>query len=46
MRIVSQNGKFDIPYEITVLSRDKNIVRAYIPTVGKMGTTIAQYSTE
>ena len=46
MRIVSQSGEFDIPYEITVLSRCENIIRAYVPTVGEKGTVIARYSTE
>ena len=46
MRIVSQNGEFDIPYEITVLSRCENIIRAYVPTVGEKRMVIARYSTE
>ena len=46
MRLVSQNGEFDVPYEITSLSRTGNIIRAYVPMVGEKGTVMAQYSTE
>ena len=35
MRLVSQNGKFDVPYEITSLSRTENIIRVYVPMVGE-----------
>ena len=40
MRLVSQNGEFDVPYEIAALSRTGNIIRAYVPIV------MAQYLTE
>lgn len=46
MRLVSQNGEFDVPYETTSLSRTGNIIRAYIPMVGEKGTVMAHYSTE
>lgn len=46
MRLVSQNGEFDVPYEIASLSRTGNIIRAYVPMVGEKGTVMAHYSTE
>lgn len=46
MRLASQNGKIDVPYEIALLSRTGNIIRAYIPMVGEKGTVMAYYSTE
>ena len=46
MRLVSQNGEFNVPYEIASLSRTGNIIRAYIPTVGEKGIVMAHYSTE
>lgn len=46
MRLISQNGEFDVPYEITSLSRVGNIIRAYIPAIGEKGTIMAQYSKE
>lgn len=46
MRLVSQNGEFDVPYEITPLSRTGNIIRAYVPMVGEKGTVMARYSTD
>ena len=45
MRLVSQNGEFDVPYEIAALSRTENIIRAYVPIVGEKGTVMARYST-
>jgi hypothetical protein len=45
MRLISQNGGFDVPYEITSLSRNGNIIRAYVPMVGEKGTVMARYST-
>ena len=45
MRLISQNGEFDVPYEITSLSRTGNIIRAYVPMVGEKGTVMAVYST-
>lgn len=35
MRLASQNGEIDVPYEITSLSRIGNIIRAYVPMVGE-----------
>lgn len=46
MRLISQNGEFDVPYEIASLSRTENIIRAYVPMVGEKGTIMAVYSTE
>lgn len=46
MRLISQNGEFDVPYEITALSRSGNIIRAYVPIVGEKGTVMARYSTD
>ena len=46
MRLASQNGEIDVPYEIALLSRTGNIIRAYIPMVGEKGTVMAYYSTE
>lgn len=45
MRLVSQNGEFDVPYEIAALSRIGNIIIAYVPIVGEKGTIMARYST-
>ncbi len=46
MRLISQNGEFDVPYEIASLSRTGNIIRAYVPMVGEKGTVMALYSTD
>lgn len=46
MRLISQAGDIDIPYENASLSRAENIIRAYIPEVGEKGTIMAVYSTE
>lgn len=46
MRLISQNGKIDAPYEITSLSRTGNIIRVYVPIAGEKGTVMATYSTE
>ncbi len=45
MRLISQNGEFDVPYEIAALSRTENIIRVYVPIVGEKGTVMARYST-
>lgn len=39
MRLISQNGEIDVPYEITSLSRTGNIIRAYVPMVGEKGNS-------
>jgi hypothetical protein len=44
-KLQSQNGEFDVPYEIVALSRTGNIIKAYVPMVGEKGTIIARYST-
>lgn len=46
MRLISQTGDIDIPYENASLSRVENIIRAYIPETGEKGTIMAAYSTE
>ena len=46
MRLVSQNGEFDVPYETASLSRTGNIIRAYVPMAGEKGTVMARYSTD
>lgn len=46
MRLISQNGEFDVPYEIAALSRTGNIIRAYVPMVGEKGTVMDRYSTD
>ena len=46
MRLISQSGEFDVPYEIAALSRTGNIIRAYVPMVGEKGTVMARYSTD
>ena len=46
MRLISQNGEFDVPYEIAALSRTGNIIRAYIPEISEKGTIMARYSTD
>ena len=46
MRLISQTGDIDVPYEITSLSRTGNIIRAYVPIIGEKGTVMARYSTD
>lgn len=46
MRLISQSGEFDVPYEIAALSRTENIIRVYVPIVGEKGTVMARYSTD
>lgn len=43
MRLISQTGDIDIPYENASLSRAENIIRAYIPETGEKGTIMAVY---
>lgn len=43
MRLVSQNGEFDAPYEITSLSRTGNIIKAYVQMIS---IVMARYSTD
>lgn len=45
MRLISQNGEFDVPYETIVLSRTGNIIRSYVPVIGEKGIIVACYST-
>lgn len=44
MRIISQGDEHDIPYEISTLWRDANIIWAAVPQVGNI--IVAQYSTQ
>lgn len=46
MRLISQTGDLDTPYENTVLSVAGNLIFAYVPIVGEKGTVIASYSTK
>ena len=46
MRLISQSGEFDVPYEIAALSRTGNIIRVYVPIVGEKGTIMARYSAD
>ena len=46
MRLISQAGDIDIPYENTVLSVAGNLIFAYVPIVGEKGIVIASYSTK
>ena len=46
MRLISQTGDIDVPYETTSLSRTENIIRAYVPMDGEIGMLMAVYSTE
>lgn len=46
MRLISQTGDIDIPYENTSLSRAENIIRADVSEVSEKGTIMAVYSTE
>lgn len=43
MRLISQTGDIDVPYEITSLSRTGNIIRAYVQMIS---VVMACYSTE
>ena len=46
MRLISQTGDIDIPYETTSLSRTENTIRAYVSMDGEIGMLMAVYSTE
>lgn len=46
MRLISQDGAIDTPYEITSLGRTGNIILASVTTVVRKGHIMAQYSTE
>lgn len=43
MRLISQTGDIDVPYETTSLSRTKNIIRAYVQMIS---VVMACYSTD
>lgn len=42
MRVISKDGYYDIPYELSVFWRDENIIWAKVPNIGKI--IVAQYS--
>ena len=42
MRVISKDGYYDIPYELSVFWRDENIIWANVPNIGKI--IVAQYS--
>ena len=42
MRVISKDGYYDIPYELSVFWRDENIIWANVPNIGKI--IFAQYS--
>lgn len=44
MRVISQREEYDIPYEISTLWRDVNVIWAVAPQAGKI--IVAQYSTQ
>ena len=46
MRLISQTGDIDVPYETTSLSRTENTIRAYVSMDGEIGMLMAIYSTE
>ena len=46
MRLISQTGDIDVPYETTSLSRTENTIRAYVSMDGEIGMLMAVYSTE
>lgn len=43
MRLISQNGEIDVPYEIASLSRTGNIIKAYVQMISMV---MARYSTD
>lgn len=43
MRLISQNGEFDVPYEIASLSRTGNIIKAYVQMIS---VVMDRYSTD
>ena len=45
MRVISQNGDFDFPYEQIVVQRNENIVYASPAADSKTGLVLGQYET-
>lgn len=43
MRLISQTGDIDVPYEIASLSRSGNIIKAYVQMIS---VVMARYSTD
>ena len=43
MRLISQTGDIDVPYEIASLSRTGNIIKAYVQMIS---VVMARYSTD
>ena len=49
MRVISQDGTLDLPYEGISLERDKNVIRAGYSSVlqkGVVGAVLAEYAAE
>lgn len=45
MRVISQNGEFDFPYEQIVVQRNENIVFARLVADSKVRNTLGEYET-
>lgn len=45
MRVISQNGEFDFPYEQIIVQRNENIVQAIPISTGVMIKTLGEYET-
>lgn len=46
MRIISQNGMIDVPYELTAIHATKNAIRMNMAGETGNGSILATYSTE
>lgn len=46
MRVISQDGKFDFPYEQIAVYRNENIVLCRFSNVERSSNTLGVYSTE
>lgn len=45
MRVISQNGEFDFPYEQIVVQRNENIIFARLVADSKARNTLGEYET-
>lgn len=45
MRVISQNGEFDFPYEQIVVQRGENIIYARLVSVDKARNVLGEYET-
>lgn len=45
LRVISQNGEFDFPYEQIVIQRDENVVFARLVAVDKARNALGAYET-